>query len=63
MLSLLTFEFRIMHFVLMIAVISHIVTDNIIIGLLRCCKYNEKDKPSPLDDDKMCRFGLIRQML
>jgi len=47
----------------MIAVISHIVTDNIIIGFLRCFKFSEKDKPSPLNDDKMSRFGPVKQLL
>lgn len=58
MLSLLTFEFRIMHFVLMVACISHFITDNIIIGVIKCSKM--KEDSVILEDDNMSRFKIIK---
>lgn len=41
MLALLTFQFKVMHLVLLVSCVSFLITDKVIFLILRCCKLNE----------------------
>lgn len=61
MLALLTFEFRIMHLVLLVTCVSYIFMDKVILLMMKCFRLNEHG--INLNDDKMSRFKTVGQLL
>lgn len=62
MLALLTFDFRIMHFVLTVNAISHLFTDNLFLLVTKCCcKMN--DGAWNMEEDNIGKSKFVKQLV